>query len=121
MSKVFTTIVNAYIEAFYFADTGEEGQPSKEAELAPGTLEQIKSDVELFLSYAPMIKINGLGSWTWDQVGHDLYFTRQGHGTGFWDKADTYGSKLITEQLTRIAEHLGHVDYYQGDDGLIYH
>lgn len=120
MSKVFNTIVNAYIEAFYFADTGEDGQPANDADLAPGTLKAIERDIEQFLSYAPFIKIEGLGSWTWDQVGHDLYFTRQGHGTGFWDKSDTYGSKLITEQLTRISEHLGAVDYYQGADGLIY-
>jgi hypothetical protein len=120
MSKVFNTIVNAYIEAFYFADTGEDGQPNNDAELAESTLNSIKNDVEIFLSYAPMNKINGLGDWTWDLVGHDLYFTRQGHGVGFWDKPDTYGSKLVAEQLTRIAEHLGQVDYYQGDDGLIY-
>jgi hypothetical protein len=120
MSKVFNTIVNAYIEALYFADTGEDGQPDHDAELAPETVERIKHDVEQFLSVAPMNKISGLGDWTWDLVGHDLYFTRQGHGTGFWDRADSYGSKLVTEQLTRIAEHLGHVDYYQGDDGLIY-
>jgi hypothetical protein len=120
MSKVFNTVVNAYIEALYFADTGEEGQPRSEAELAPSTLKAIQDDIEQFMSLAPLPQLYNLGGWTWDQFGHDIYLTRQGHGCGFWDKPETYGSKLITDQLTRIAEHLGSVDYYEGDDGLIY-
>lgn len=43
--------------------------------------------------------------------GHDLYLTRNGHGSGFWDKAEYYGlenSKLLTD----IATNMGNDDNF---------
>lgn len=39
-------------------------------------------------------------------VGHDLYFTRNGHGVGFWDRG--LGAK--GDQLSSIAHDLGDVN-----------
>lgn len=39
----------------------------------------------------------------WWQVGADLYFTRQHHGVGFWDRPDIYG-KVNAERLTDLTD-----------------
>lgn len=37
----------------------------------------------------------------WEQAGMDLHFTRQHHGTGFWDNPKIYG-KEQAERLTQL-------------------
>lgn len=44
--------------------------------------------------------------------GHDFFLTRNGHGAGFWDNPDFYGSQEIADKLTEIAERQGEVDCY---------
>jgi len=51
------------------------------------------------------------------QSGHDFWLTREGHGSGFWDR----GLGEVGEQLTTICENVwGCIDLYVGDDGQIY-
>lgn len=52
-----------------------------------------------------LIEQNGLEipDHAWNQCGMDLYFTRQGHGTGFWDRADLYG-KEQADRLDRLVQ-----------------
>jgi len=45
--------------------------------------------------------------WTDEQIGHDLWLTRGGHGAGFWDRGLPNGDKL-TEICKEIEFH-GHV------------
>lgn len=49
-----------------------------------------------------------------ESVGHDLWLTSQGHGTGFWDRGYEYQRG---QRLTKRAE-LEQTDVYVGDDGL---
>ena len=49
------------------------------------------------------------------QAGHDLWLTRNRHGTGFWARDIEHG-----DALTEIAESMGETDCYVGDDGLVY-
>lgn len=40
----------------------------------------------------------------WFSIGSDLYYTRQRHGTGFWDRPSIYGkacSKALTDLVDR--------------------
>lgn len=53
---------------------------------------------------------------TWEQHGHDLLLTREGHGAGYWDRG--YGD--LGERLTTAAHIYGAADFYVGDDGKIY-
>lgn len=41
-----------------------------------------------------------------EQAGHDFWLTRNGHGTGFWDRPEKYGSHNA-ELFTKISEHYG--------------
>jgi hypothetical protein len=40
---------------------------------------------------------------------HDFFLTRNGHGTGFWDKEDIYGH-AASRSLTDISKAMGEVD-----------
>jgi hypothetical protein len=50
------------------------------------------------------------------QVGHDLWLTRNGHGTGFWDRSPD----APYLRLTDAARNLGESDCYVADDGAVH-
>ena len=80
------TMTNAYIEAIYFTDTGDDGQPEASADLTPLTRMQAYLDCRSF--YQAVTKDLGInaGHIDWRQAGHDLWLTRNRCGTGFWDR-----------------------------------
>lgn len=55
----------------------------------------------------------------WEQAGHDLWLTRNGHGTGFWDRGvgDWPNDGL---DLHAASNAFGECDLYVGDDGKVY-
>lgn len=58
------------------------------------------------------------GDDTWDgMAGRDFWYTRNGHGCGFWDGdwPEPYASTL-----TAACKGFGEVDAYLGDDGKVY-
>lgn len=99
--KPLAAFTAAVIEALYFTETGDTGQPPGDAELDPDCLARLASDCREFW--------NAAGDYILDetrvpdrvqQAGHDFWFTRNGHGVGFWDGDwPQHG-----EQLTRIAQ-----------------
>jgi len=59
------------------------------------------------------ILISGMND---EQIGHDFWLTRNGHGAGFWDR----GLGDMGEKLTEIAKSFGGCNAVLGDDGSIY-
>ena len=53
---------------------------------------------------------------TADLAGYDFWLTRNGHGTGFWDR----GLGNIGKRLAGRAAECGSADLYVGDDGRIW-
>lgn len=53
----------------------------------------------------------------WSSAGADFWFTRCGHGVGFWDRGlpGDLGCKL--SEASRLS---GDRDVYTGDDGMLY-
>jgi len=49
------------------------------------------------------------------KVVHDFWYTRNEHGTGFWN-----GDYEEGDALTKIADSFGEVYAYEGDDHLLY-
>ena len=43
---------------------------------------------------------------------HDFFLTRNGHGTGFWDKPEFYGGQENADRLTKICEEMGSIECY---------
>lgn len=54
----------------------------------------------------------------WEDLGHDLWLTRNGHGTGFLDRYEV--RELTRKELDAAASALGETSIYMGDDGRIY-
>ena len=50
------------------------------------------------------------------QNGHDFWLSRNGHGTGFWDR----GHGARGDKLHAATKPYGEVNLFVGDDGLIY-
>jgi len=70
-------------------------------------------DIKLFLKYAGDA-VNGIDE---EQLGHDIWLSRNGHGAGFFDRG--YDDD-IEKRLMDSAHKIGGVDVYLGDDGLLY-
>ena len=51
-----------------------------------------------------------------DQIGNNLFLTRNGHGTGFWDR----GWGADGDRLTALCKPMGEDNAYLGDDGTIH-
>jgi len=83
-------------------------------DLAPEALAEVKKDCENFLGYCADLGIS-LDEWSAEEAGHDFFLTRNGHGTGFWDRGRDAG-----ELLSKAAKTFGSQDFYVGDDGKVY-
>lgn len=105
----------AYLEAAVFTDCGEEGQPPADAAFSPRAECQAWRVCRNFCA-ANRDELKDVDA---AQCGHDLWLTRNGHGTGFWDRPEVYGTQRAW-LFTRCAECLGEATLYQGDDGLLY-
>lgn len=92
----------AYLEAMDFTELGEEGQPPVGARLSPYSLACALNDCSAFERAFPEVENK-------TQAGHDFWLTRQGHGTGFWDRDDDVYGVEMREMLTRAAKACGEV------------
>lgn len=126
-----------YIEAMFYTEeapgvTTEEWQATEDhnegsfpgdvgfADLAPETLARIIADCKRFQEQnaADLTEAydNGrINGYDETRAGHDFWYTRNGHGTGFWDS--DLGD--VGNKLSNIARH-HEVSAYLGDDGKIY-
>lgn len=103
-SEYLALIVLGYIEAVEWVE-GEGEEVSAEARKC------LRDDVKSFFTLAMHL----LKDETMDpvQVGHDLWFTRNGHGVGFWEPSRGY---IHADALTAIAEKFGERDVWIDHD-----
>ena len=109
-----------YLIAALWADLrDDEGEPLDEysiLDIDGASIETAESDVAAFLAMADSkLPASWRDHWDAEQIGHDFWLTRNGHGAGFWDRGRPFG-----DELTRIAESFGTADIYLGDDGVVY-
>lgn len=86
----------AYIEALEFVKEGDFYLNSRD-------MDSIERDCRIFQTRAAKYLI-GLDPL---QCGHDFYLTRNGHGSGFWDRGY---DKTIADELCRISKEFGESD-----------
>lgn len=109
------TFTRATVEALYFTDTGDEGQPAKDAELSPDTLADLKADCRSWWRrFGCFVEAAGM---TPEQAGHDFWLTRNGHGAGF---EDGDWPEPYADMFDKGAQCYEEFTTYLGDDGLIY-
>lgn len=95
----------AYIEAIYFTDTGDGDQPAMNADLS--AYDKAKAYIDcrnFFWAVTDELGVDR-GDIDWHQAGIDLWLTRNGHGTGFWDRPELYGKH--TKTFTALAKAMG--------------
>lgn len=102
-NKRETDFIDGYIQAIYFTETGDTHQPDPDAHLDPEFLRESISDCLAFLNH----NICYLSDDQLDLAGHDFWLTRNGHGTGFWDRPEMYG--CYAERFTKVSENFGEV------------
>ncbi len=112
-SEIINTI-NGYLEAALWTEEEELGPSNIETDVSFEAKVDAYTDIKKFKQLAgELIAQSGLND---EQIGHDLWLTRNGHGAGFWDR----GLGEIGDKLADIAKGMGSKYAYVGDDGLIY-
>lgn len=110
------TVLTAYVECALWSSTDDDCEPLDANytldDISPDTLAVMRSDCEDFLTTNAEL----LGDMDPEQIGHDFWLTRNGHGAGFWDR----GLGERGDKLTTMCKPYGSFDLYVGDDGLIY-
>ena len=118
----FDDFVRAYIDAALWS-TNDESTPAGgvpldqnygPGDIAPDTLRQMLADCIRFRAEnAHDLRDHD----DEEQAGRDFWLTREGHGTGFWDR-DLGG---LGDRLAEAARHFGEFGLIVGDDGMIHH
>lgn len=138
--------VQGYIEAMFFTDTNElyerdefdlpevqeaiaEGRVGGEipkdsgyADLDDKDLHDIIGDCKAFAegdTETAMLLAEAYATDNYDEqrAGNDFWYTRNGHGTGFWDR----GLGEVGDRLAKRARKFGDVYVYWGDDSKVHH
>lgn len=114
-----------YIEAAFFTSEEQLEADGVEApgfaDLEPETLAQIVAECAAFqLGEASRLLEQAYAShdYTAEQAGRDFWFTRNGHGVGYWDREELEGG--LGDALSALARAAGESDLYAGDDGRVY-
>jgi hypothetical protein len=89
--------------------------PGESDKLEDDCLDFINSNTADLLEYADK-KSHAPGYDEFECAGHDFWFTRNGHGAGFWDR----GLGELGNRLTAASKVYGGVDLYLGDDEMVY-
>ena len=119
------TFTSAFMEALYFTDTGDIDQPDSSAEIDADSLELINAECLVMwdrigcfvISEKTLANFADIESAI-VQAGHDFWYSRNGHGTGFWDNYNTWPDCYAT-MFDTWAKNLGDFDTYETATGEI--
>lgn len=128
--KKLDYFTQGYIQAMFFADIDHPDSDTYGLgfdDLASTTLKQIVADCVKFQELAgdmlnQAVETSPSGR-DMESAGMDFYYTRQGHGTGFWECGDSPNdrwSKECGEALTALADQFPEISPYASDNGKIY-
>jgi hypothetical protein len=117
------SFTRSYLEAAWFTDeerlnaeAGEAGFDMSEysPDWSQAALERAKTDCDRFQAEnAEALELGDIGG----NAAHDFWYTRNGHGAGFWDGD---WNDPWADQLVAASRGFGEANSYVGDDGLIY-
>lgn len=127
--SALTKFAQGYVKAAFFTASGD---PDDEldgkgfSDLSAETVAEIVRECEDFRAdNGPMIESlieDGGPGGDYDEAaaGRDFWFTRNGHGVGYWDRGFAGDMGLVAQHLSDAAERAGQKDIYLGDDGTVY-
>jgi len=109
-TKTEDQFITAYIECVFFADQIFHTFTGKPDDFA--YVDDLDEDFKRESIIDCLAFYNRIACYLPDehieQAGHDFYLTRQGHGTGYWDRPEIYG-RMLGDKFTKMAEDSGEV------------
>jgi len=108
-------VLQHYLIAALWADMPDDDPYGTLADIAPRSVIDAKADILRFCTLASA-ELEAYPD-SEEQLGHDIWLTRQGHGAGFWDRGY---DKELGDALSAHAGAIGSRYVYRGDDGRIY-
>lgn len=118
--KIIDTVTLAYIEAAFFTDSGPDHEVPSDADLGE---DQRALASDRCLDFLKQCERAGLLEQyletfrTWDSFGHDIWFSSNHHGVGFWDRDMGALGDNLHELCTKTMNESG---LYLGDDNRAY-
>lgn len=115
-----------YMEAAFFCGIQDENGDDVEAsvsDLAPEAFDSLVAGAVRWRieNAADLERATAGGAYDLEQAGRDFWFTRNGHGVGFWEwRGPTKSASLARQNLHGAARAAGECDLYFGDDGRLY-
>lgn len=117
-------MLDSYIECALWSTTEwESGETFDNIDASPSNkclkifrqeCEQFLEEIQPILDTLDTHQLNTL-PLSAEQIGHDFWLTRNGHGAGFWDR----GMGELGEKLTTVAKSYGTCDLYLSDSNQI--
>ena len=112
-----------YIEAMFFTSTDHAEDEALEhasfSEFEPSELARIIADCDAWrATNAPLLAAAYETGYGPTQAGCDYWYTRNGHGVGFWDRDEL--PAIVREALTELAQAEGECELYRGDNGRLF-
>lgn len=94
------------------------GNPYGFGDLAPASLSMVVEDCSVFQrrNAFSLKKATETAGYDMTMAGRDFWYTRNGHGVGYWDR----GLGEVGETLTDACKKHRELDVYVGDDGKVY-
>lgn len=119
--RALDTFTAAYIVCIYFTETGDGDQPDSEIELAPMARENIVEDCAAWQEkHADLLsRAYECVGYDAERAGHDYWYTRNGHGVGFWCRDEL--PEDLQQALTEAAKEAGEAWVQEGDDKLLHY
>lgn len=107
-----------YIESMFWTEEDELDGATFD-DLDPQTLADIVTEcAEFRATHAALLDAANAAGRDDHSLGHDYWLSRNGHGTGFWDRTELEKDG-IGEALHNACRHQD-VNPYRGDDGRVY-
>ena len=117
------TITEHYLACALWADLRDENGDSLDQysihDIAQETIDAADDECQAFAKLAESEFHDAWEYWNEEQFGHDYWLTRNGHGTGFWDRYSKGRGEVIGDRLAELCRHNGR-DIYLGDDEKVY-
>jgi hypothetical protein len=119
MTQTLDSFTRQYLETALWSSVDDDGKPLDDvhdvSDFAPEAIARAVEDCKAFRE-THAADLGATHHDDYDRHAHDLWLTRNGHGTGFWDRE--YGE--VGDRLTDAAHACGECYLYVGDDGLLY-
>jgi len=118
-TEYYEQMLDSYLETMLWSSTdGDHPLDDNYGadDVAKEVIEKSKKEIQDFCKKADSAGVD-LTKYPTEEIGHDFWLTRNGHGAGFWDgDYDDNDGKILTE----ISKSFGSLDPYVGDDNKIY-